>query len=108
MIKMSRMKPAEISEAIKQRPSDALAFGRTAMANERTLLSFLRTSIGLMGGGIGIVGFVERPFIVALGWLAIFISIPFFVWGIWRYRKMNRLLTEVGTEIFITDKNPEQ
>ncbi|MFC1821136.1 DUF202 domain-containing protein [Thermodesulfobacteriota bacterium] len=103
------MKPDEISEVIKQRPTDALAFGRTAMANERTLLSFPRTSIGLMGGGIGIVGFiVERPFIIALGWVAIVLSIPFLVWGIWNYRRINRLLTEVGTEIFSVDENPEQ
>jgi putative membrane protein len=106
MIMMSKMSTDEISEAIKRRSTDALAFGRTAMANERTLLAFLRTSIGLMGGGIGIVGFVERPFIVALGWLAIGLSIPFLVWGIWRYRKINRLLTEVGIEIFVIDKNP--
>lgn len=108
MIKMSKFKPDEISKAIKQSPSDALAFGRTAMANERTLLSFLRTSIGLLAGGIGIVGFVERPLIVALGWFAIFISIPFLVWGIRKYRKIKRLITEVGTEIFLSDKNPEQ
>jgi putative membrane protein len=94
------MKPDEMSEAIKQRPRDALAFGRTAMANERTLLTFLRTSIGLMGGGIGVVGFVERPFIVLLGWVAIVLSIPFLVWGIWRYRRINKLLTDVVTEIF--------
>ena len=105
---MAKIKQDEMVKAIKQRPSDALAFGRTDMANERTLLSFLRTSIGLMGGGIGIVGFVERPLIVALGWLAIFISIPFLIWGIRRYRKMNKILTEVGTKIFFADKNPEQ
>ena len=98
------MKQDDIAKAIKQRPSDALAFGRTDMANDRTLLSFLSTSLGLMGGGIGIVGYVERPFIVALGWVAISISIPLLVWGIWRYRKMKKLLREVGAKIFFTDK----
>jgi putative membrane protein len=106
-LKMSQMKPDNILKAIKKRPSDALAFGRTELANERTLLAFLRTSIGLMGGGIGIVGFVERPLIVALGWLAIILSIPSLFWGIWRYRKIKRLMTEVGTEIFFADENPE-
>lgn len=66
------------------------------------------TSIGLLAGDIGVVGFVERPLIVGLGWFAIFISIPFLVWGIRRYRKIKRLITEVGTEIFLSDKNPEK
>ena len=105
---MPKFKPDEILKATKQMPSDALAFGRTTMANERTLLSFLRTSIGLMAGGIGIVGFMERPLIVVLGWLAIFISIPFLVWGIRRYRKIKRLINEMGTEIFLSDNIPEE
>ena len=105
---MPKFKPDEILKATKQRPSDALAFGRTTMANERTLLSFLRTNIGLMAGGIGIVGFMERPLIVVLGWLAIFISIPFLVWGIRRYRKIKRLIKEMGTEIFLSDNIPEE
>ena len=106
-MKISEMKSDEISRAIKQSPTNALSFGRTAMANERTLLSFLRTGMGLLGGGIGIVGYVERPFIVVLGWLAIMLSIPLLVWGVWRYIKMKRLLTEVGAEVFSMDKDPE-
>jgi len=96
---MPKFKPDEILKATKQSPSDALAFGRTTMANERTLLSFLRTSLGLMAGGIGIVGFVERPLIVVLGWLAIFISIPFLVWGIRRYRKIKKLINAPDTTL---------
>ena len=101
------IKPDQISKAIKRRPTDALAFGRTAMANERTLLAFLRTGIGLLGGGIGIVGLVEHPFIVALGWFAIAVSVPLLIWGIWRYIKMKRLLKEVGSEIFFPERDPE-
>jgi putative membrane protein len=104
---MPKLEQQNISEAIKQRSTDALAFGRTAMANERTLLAFLRTGIGLLGGGIGIVGFVELPFIVALGWLAIAVSVPLLIWGIWRYIKMKRLLKEVGSEIFFPERDPE-
>ena len=102
------MKPDDMAKAIKERPSDALAFGRTDMANDRTLLSFLSTSLGLMGSGIGIVGYVERPFIVALGWVAISISVPLLIWGIWRYRKMKKLLRDVGAEILLTDKKTDE
>lgn len=77
------------------------------MANERTLLAFLRTSIGLMGGGIGIVGLVKHPYILALGWLAILLSIPLLVWAVWRYRDIKGLLTKVRAEVLMADKQAE-
>jgi putative membrane protein len=85
---------------IRQRPNDMLALGRTILANERTLLSFLRTGIGLLAGGIGIVGFIDRPVIVIMGWCAIAVSIPIIIWGVWRYRVINKLLTEVAAGDF--------
>ena len=33
---------------IKDRPTDMLTLGRTSMANERTLLSFISTAVGLL------------------------------------------------------------
>jgi putative membrane protein len=105
---MPRIKLDEISKLISQGPTDALAFGRTALANERTLLAFLRTTMGLLGGGIGIIGFVDHPLIEAFGWLAIVLSAPFLVWGIWRYRNINKLLTEVAHKVLLTDKNQRQ
>ena len=102
---MPKIKQEDMVKAMKQSPNVGLAFGRTDMANERTFLSFLRTSLGLLGGGLGIVGFVEHRFVVTLGWFAIILAIPLLVWGIWRYIKMKRLLAEVGREIFsATDK----
>jgi putative membrane protein len=101
---MSGIKLKDISKAVSQSPNNALAFGRTAMANERTLLAFLRTAIGLLGGGIGLVGFADHPLIVASGWLAVVLSVPFLVWGIWRYKNINRLLNEAAAEVLLKDK----
>jgi putative membrane protein len=92
------MKRDEILRRISQSPNDMLALGRTILANERTLLAFLRTGIGLLAGGIGIVGFVNRPGIVIMGWLAIVFSIPIIVWGVWRYRFIKKILTEIAAQ----------
>ena len=84
--------------AITSNPTNALAVGRSILANERTLLAFLRTGLGLLGGGIGIVGLVNHPLIVSFGWLAIVLSIPLIVWGILRYRVINKVLAEIIAE----------
>jgi putative membrane protein len=89
-----------ILDMVKQRPTDAAAFGRTILANERTFLAFFRTGLALLAGGIGIIGFVERPIIVALGWLAIALSVPFFIWGIWRYRVTKALIIGAALTVF--------
>ena len=79
-----------------------LALGRTMMANERTLLSFVRTSLGLLGGGIALIKFLEHPGFVALGWILVVASVVFLIWGIKRYRYIKRLLQEAHAELSST------
>ena len=79
---------------IKERPSDMLAIGRTAMANERTLLSFISTSVGLLASSVGLIKFVEGPFFLILGWMLVPISLAFLIWGVIRYFRVKRLLQE--------------
>jgi len=57
------MKKEKISKMLNKDPLTSLALGRTIMANRRTLLSFLSTGFGLLGGGIGIIEYVDRPLI---------------------------------------------
>ena len=91
-------------EAIKRKPTDTLAFGRTVMANERTFLSFLRTRIGLLGGGLGIIGLVNHPMIVVLGWIAIIFSVPVLIWGMWRFQNIRGLLNDTKKAVFVVDE----
>jgi uncharacterized membrane protein YidH (DUF202 family) len=81
-----------IVKDIKRSPNDMLAFGRTKMATERTLLSFINTSIGLLASGIGFIKFLEHPVLSAIGWILIPLSFLFLLWGIKRYRFVNKLL----------------
>ena len=90
-------KPKKIVDGIERKPADMLAIGRTKMANERTLLSFIRTSVGLLAGGIGLIKFLEHPFIVALGWILVPVSLFFLVWGVVRYIYSDRILKEVAS-----------
>ena len=48
-------------------PSDFLTIGRTIMANERTLLAFLRTSMAFFIAGIGLIKYLDHPVFDAIG-----------------------------------------
>lgn len=71
-----------------------LALGRTVMANERTLLSFMSTAVGLLASSIGLIKFVEGPFFLMLGWMLIPISLLLVIWGFVRYFLVKKMLHE--------------
>ncbi|MCM4157760.1 DUF202 domain-containing protein [Gramella sp. AN32] len=75
-----------------------LALERTKLANERTLLSYVRASLYLLIGGLALLQVKEYQgiSIIWVGYLALIICVIFLVIGISRYialeRKLNRLL----------------
>ncbi len=82
----------DLVDDIKRSPTNVLAMGRTIMANERTLLSFISTSVGLFASGVGLIKLFENPFIQLCGGLLMLAAALLFVWGIRRYRNNNKLL----------------
>jgi putative membrane protein len=64
---------------------DFLAIERTRLANERTLLSYLRTSLYLILGGIGIMQIDNFESIYWVGPLSFGLSFLFLVIGIIRF-----------------------
>jgi putative membrane protein len=72
---------------------DYLALERTKLANERTLLSYSRTSLYMLLGGIAFLqlqGFIEIRW---LGYFAITLSFLLAIFGIIRYLQIrNRLI----------------
>jgi len=64
---------------------DHLALGRTKLANQRTLLAFVRTSLYLVVSGIAVikVDFLEK--IRFLGFILVGISLIVLILGIWNY-----------------------
>jgi putative membrane protein len=96
------MRRVKLSNPFKSRIIDEelirehLALERTKLANERTLLSYIRASLYLLIGGIALIQVKEYPNLLWVGYVALFICVLFILVGISRYvvldRKLNKLL----------------
>ena len=82
----------KIERAMQQEAGAALNFGRTAMANERTLLAFIRTAISLLAAGVGFILLLEHPLLIGIGWGFIGLSIFVQIWGLFRYFEIKKIL----------------
>lgn len=69
-----------------------LALERTKLANERTLLSYIRSSLYLFIGGLAILQIKEYSHVQWLGYLSLFICVIFISIGVYRYIHLNRKL----------------
>lgn len=65
-----------------------MARDRTELANERTLLSYVRTTLGLIGAAIIIFRFATPLEAAILGPLCLTIAICILIWGFRNYRVM--------------------
>src|SRR5918999_6332704 len=72
---------------------DQLALDRTRLANERTLLAYIRTAFMLLvAGATALKLFVETPAVVVTAWLFIVAGVFVGVFGTWRFESMRRLI----------------
>ena len=85
----------DISDSTRRDPSNLLTVGRTIMANERTLLAFLRTSLVFCATGIGLIKYLDHPIFDAIGWIFIVLAGIFLIWGIHRHRHTKKILRMV-------------
>jgi len=70
---------------------DHLALDRTRLANERTLLAYVRTAFMLIiAGATALKLFVETPAVVITAWLFIVMGVVVAVFGAWRFESMRR------------------
>jgi putative membrane protein len=89
---LGKYEKEKISRAVQKHSSDALNFGRTAMANERTLLAFIRTAISLLAAGVGFILLLEHPLLIGIGWFFIGMSVFIQIWGLFRYFDIKKIL----------------
>ncbi|HNW50213.1 MAG TPA: DUF202 domain-containing protein [Prolixibacteraceae bacterium] len=82
--------PFDIKENIILR--DYLALERTKLANERTLFSYIRTSLYLLLAGMTILQLKDFEVIHWIAFLSIGLSLIILTIGIWRFTKLNREL----------------
>lgn len=71
---------------------EKLAFERTAMANDRTLLSFLRTSLYFAVGGLSLNSFLTSPNKLWLEIASWILCGLFLIIGILKYQSINKKL----------------
>lgn len=95
------VKPFETKEKIILR--DYLALERTTLANERTLFSFIRTSLYLVIGGIGLLKLKDFESLRWLGELALVISALLIVYGAIRFLLLKRKLHKFYRDIDLPD-----
>ncbi|MDF7798579.1 DUF202 domain-containing protein [Pontiellaceae bacterium B1224] len=70
---------------------DHLAYDRTVLANERTLLSYLRTSIALFAAGGTLLKLLsEEPLMVKLGIALLFLGLVAVVVGFVRFIQVKK------------------
>jgi len=74
---------------------DHLALERTKLANERTLLSYIRTSLYLVLGGIAFLGMRDLEEIKNLGYFSLLLSSVVLVIGIIRFYQLKKHLTKM-------------
>lgn len=74
---------------------DTLALDRTRLANQRTLLSYVRTGIYLAFTGMGILQFSETNRLNWLAWLFIGLGAIVAIIGIFVYRKMSKKINSI-------------
>lgn len=73
--------PEKLDTAIR----DRLARQRTELANERTLLSYIRTAMGFFIVGVPAVWWLELPGVQALGVVSLVVGVAFLGIGVWRF-----------------------
>ena len=84
---------------------DQLAIDRTILANERTLLSYLRGAVAMVIAGVTFVQFIEFGILRYIGMALVPIGLFTGVFGLSRYRRINR---RIRTICQVMDKNPEK
>lgn len=89
------------TKPIPQNTSEILALERTKLANERTLLSYVRSSLYLLLGGLGLIQLKDMENIKWLGYLALVLCVIFVAIGIVRYLILSRRLRKWNRILFV-------
>lgn len=73
-------------------PRDYLARQRTALANDRTLLSYIRTSLYFLVSGTALIKVEDLENVKHFGYVSFAISLGMLLIGIYNYFKIKRRL----------------
>lgn len=77
---------------------DELAIDRTLLANERTLLSYLRFAVTLLIAGVSIIHFSNEEWFRVLGIACIPTGVITGIVGVARYRRMHQSIVRIRNQ----------
>ncbi len=105
---LRKLKPSEIVRPFDTKERiilrDYLAMQRTTLANERTLFAYIRTSLYLILGGIGMLGLKDFQELKWVGYLSLGLSGFVIIYGVVRYymlkRKLKNFYDTIGMQAF--------
>jgi putative membrane protein len=83
---------------------DYLAMERTKLANERTLLSYIRSALYLLLGGIAIIQLEGFENIKFLGFFSLVLTVVLVVIGVYRFRNLNGQLKTYYEQIKLLEQ----
>ncbi|NTV47477.1 MAG: DUF202 domain-containing protein [Chlorobiales bacterium] len=78
---------------------DELAIDRTILANERTLLAYLRSAVSLVIAGVSMMHFSQQGWFAQVGVACIPVGVFTGIFGVVRYRTINRSITAVRRQV---------
>ena len=85
----------DVISTIPPHLKDHLSLERTSLANERTLLAYIRTAMTIALTGIGFVKFIGTAIFITIGWGLIISSLLFLIIGARRFWKGQKVLEKV-------------
>ena len=74
---------------------DYLALDRTKLANERTLLSYIRAFIYFIVSGVGFIELTDNPVYTYIGIALASVSPVFLAVGVYRFLKLKKALKKL-------------
>lgn len=84
---------------------DELAIDRTLLANERTVLAYLRGSLTLVIAGVTFLHFFDKGILLYVGALCLPLGVAAGILGVLRYRKMDRSIRMVRESLSRGEKS---
>ncbi|MWB96674.1 DUF202 domain-containing protein [Flavobacterium sp. GA093] len=84
---------------------DYLSLERTKLANERTLMSYIRSAFYLLLTGIALIQLDDFKNIKFLGYISFGLAFIALIIGIYRFRKLNKQLMIFYDQIKDLEKN---
>ncbi|MHB1606793.1 MAG: DUF202 domain-containing protein [Leptospirales bacterium] len=104
-----RYSEKEINESLSI--ADYLAIDRTIMANERTLLAYVRSAVGLLIAGLALIRFFHQTHFdiyQIAGFAALLVALSIMIYGIRDFIHMHKIYTSLQEQEKKTDRNIHQ